>query len=70
MTARDDLKHMLMTGGTAYEPEAEQAITALQHELAEQQRAEMHAPGRSYDASRWNRCVDMIADYIDPEVTG
>lgn len=37
------------------------------HELAEQQRREMHAPGRSYDASRWNRCVDMTAAVIDPE---
>lgn len=37
------------------------------HELAERQRREMHAPGRSYDASRWNRCVDMTADLIDPE---
>jgi hypothetical protein len=36
------------------------------HELAEQQRREMRAPGQSYDAARWNRCVDMTADCIDP----
>lgn len=40
----------------------------IAHELAEQQRRDMHAPGRSHDASRWNRCVDMTADSIDPEV--
>ncbi|OKI16572.1 hypothetical protein [Streptomyces sp. CB03911] len=44
------------------------ALLAFAHQLAEQQRREMHAPGRSYDASRWNRCVGMTADIIDPEV--
>jgi hypothetical protein len=37
------------------------------HELAVQQRQEMQAPGRSYDAARWNRCVDMVANVIDPQ---
>jgi hypothetical protein len=49
---------------------AEQLVQAAldrhAHELAEQQRREMRAPGRSYDASRWNRVVDMTADLIDP----
>lgn len=35
-------------------------------EGAAKQRTEMHAPGRSYDAARWNRCVDMTANVIDP----
>lgn len=39
------------------------------HELAGQQRREMRAPGQSYDASRWNRAVDMTADSIEPEST-
>jgi hypothetical protein len=43
-----------------------QALTAHARELAEQQRREMRAPGKSYDANRWNRCVDMTAAVIDP----
>jgi hypothetical protein len=40
------------------------------HELAERLRTTMRAPGGSYDASRWNRVVDTLADELDPYVTG
>jgi hypothetical protein len=40
------------------------------HEMAEHLRTTMRAPGRSYDASRWNRVVDTLADELDPYVTG
>lgn len=39
------------------------------HELAEHLRTTMRAPGTSYDASRWNRVVDTLADELDPYVT-
>jgi len=42
------------------------ALCLHAQELAARQRTEMRAPGRSYDASRWNRCVDMTADLITP----
>lgn len=42
----------------------------LAHDLAEYLRTTMRAPGRSYDASRWNRVVDTLADELDPYVTG
>lgn len=42
------------------------ALAVHAQELADQQRREMRAPGQSYDASRWNRCVDMTADSIAP----
>ena len=42
------------------------ALCLHAQELAAVQRTEMRAPGRSYDASRWNRCVGMTADLIDP----
>ncbi|MEV6504833.1 hypothetical protein AB0M61_01760 [Streptomyces sp. NPDC051642] len=42
------------------------ALSLHAQELAARQRTEMRAPGRSYDASRWNRCVDMTADLITP----
>jgi hypothetical protein len=41
-------------------------LAAHARELAERQRREMRAPGKSYDASRWNRCVDMTAAVIEP----
>lgn len=76
-----DLYQEHMTGDAAYNKafaaladcpsfaEVERALKAYAHDLAEQQRIQMRAPGRSYDASRWNRCVDMTADSIDPEVS-
>lgn len=75
MSAREELRKALVDAMqdanwhmTADEDhaKAKTLIEAFAHELAEQQRTEMRAPGRSYDASRWNRCVGMTADLIDP----
>lgn len=66
MSARNTiLKWAKELGGSALSFELE--LDRFAHELANQQRHEMHAPGRSYDASRWNRCVDMVAAVIDPD---
>lgn len=72
MTARADLLNLMaewgLTTGKGSHDIADRILNAHAHELAEQQRHEMHAPGRSYDASRWNRCVNTTADAIDPKV--
>lgn len=67
MTAREKIAFDLGLLGIA-DDQIEASLDAFAHELAEQQRTEMRAPGRSYDAARWNRCVDHVADHIDPEV--
>jgi hypothetical protein len=69
--ARADIHRALHRHLAVNDPEraAERADALLNewaHELVNQQRQEMHAPGRSYDAARWNRCVDMVAAVIDP----
>lgn len=63
--AYEDLLAAAMYGHSL--SEAQKLIADFAHELAEKQRREMRAPGGSYDASRWNRCVGMTADLIDPE---
>jgi hypothetical protein len=66
MSARNTiLKWAKELGGSSLSFELE--LDQFARELAGQQRQEMRAPGRSYDAARWNRCVDMVANVIDPD---
>jgi hypothetical protein len=67
MESRVDLLAAVMYGHSR--EEAEKLVDDFVHDLAEKQRREMRAPGGSYDASRWNRCVGMTADAIDPAVS-
>jgi hypothetical protein len=73
VTARADLLNLMaewgLTTGKGSRDIADRILGAHAHELATEQRTVMRAPGRSYDASRWNRCVNMTADAIDPEAS-